>query len=178
MIALKFSLKDYETHKELNALSDRMSKPQQALREIGLYLLGSIAKNFRAGGRPVRWKPSVRVMKHGGQTLVKSAGLKNSIVMQVSGKTLKIGTNKKYARIHQEGGRINKNVTIGKHYRTISKVYGRSIKPKRIEISAHDRKMNFTMPARPYLLIQDPSDWRIINRISEDYLLPPQKWGT
>jgi phage gpG-like protein len=178
MIALKFTLKDYETHKELNALGDRLSKPQEALREIGLYLLGSIAKNFRAGGRPVRWKPSGRVMKHGGQTLVKSAGLKNSIVMRVSGKALRLGTNKKYARIQHEGGKINKNVTVRKHWRRIKKVFGRSIKPKMIEVSTHDRKMNLTMPARQYLLIQDPSDWRVINRISEDYLLPPQKWGT
>jgi phage gpG-like protein len=118
------------------------------------------------------------VLKHGGQTLVKSAGLKNSIVMRVGGKTLTIGTNKKYARIHQEGGRINKNVTVKKHWRRISKVFGRPIKPKKIKVSTHGRKMNLTMPARPYLLIQDPSDWRVINRISEDYLLPPQKWGT
>lgn len=178
MIALKFTLKDYETGKELNTLADRLSKPQVVLREIGLYLLGSIAKNFRAGGRPVRWKPSGRVLKYGGQTLVKTAGLKNSIVMRVSGKILRMGTNKKYARIHQEGGRINKNVTIRKHWRRIKKVFGRSIKPKMIEVRTHQRQMNLTMPARPYLLIQDPSDWRVINRISEDYCLPPQKWGT
>ena len=154
MISIKFN-KDIEAKTGLKPLSKRLTRPQQALRECGLVLLRSIAKTFKAGGRPVRWKPSARAKMTGGKTLLKTARLLRSITMDVSGKTLTVGTNVKYARILHEGGDITPKTAKalkanipGVGWRTMKKV---------------------TIPARPFLVIQD-ADWRVFNRIFGDYL--------
>jgi len=149
----------------LKGLSTRLTRPQKALKECGLVLLRSVAKTFKAGGRPVRWKPSNRAQFSGGKTLIDTARLMRSITMKVTGKTLKVGTNVKYAAMHQLGG----------------KVAGRTIFPKRAKaLRWIDRAGNvrfakkvtipgFTMPARPFLVIQD-ADWRVFGRIFGDHI--------
>ena len=68
MLQLKYSIKDMEARTALQDLEGRLSKPEKALKEFGLVLLRSIAKTFKAGGRPVRWKPSLRARREGGKT--------------------------------------------------------------------------------------------------------------
>ena len=155
MIGVRYSIRDMEAKAGLKQLSERLTRPRQALRECGLVLLRSVSKTFKAGGRPVRWKPSVRAKMVGGRTLIKTARLLRSITMDVAGKTLTVGTNVKYARILHEGGEIlpktakalKANIP-GVGWRTMKKV---------------------TIPARPFLVIQD-ADWRIFNRVFGDYL--------
>jgi len=170
MVALKYTVKDLEVKTELKGLEKRLSRPEQALKECGLVLLRSISKNFKAGGRPDRWESSKRVQKSGGQTLVKTARLKNSITMRVLNKVLTVGTNVKYAAIHQLGGRIRENVTVKKHWRYMDKAFGKSIPARHVMVKMHTRKMDFEMPERPFLLIQD-ADIRIFKRIFADYTL-------
>ena len=170
MIAIKYSIKDMEAKTALRRLSDRLTKPQQALKECGLVLLRSIAKNFRAGGRPVRWKRSARARREGGQTLVDTARLKKSITMKVAGKILTVGTNVISAAIHQLGGRIDQNVTVRSHWRIMRKAFGRAIPARKVLVRSHQRHLQFDMPARPFLLIQD-EDWRVFRRIFGDYLI-------
>lgn len=169
MVAVKVTIKDIEAKTVLKNLEQRLSKPQQALKECGLVLLRSISKTFKAGGRPVRWKPSLRAIKSKGQTLVKTARLKNSITMQVLGKTMTVGTNVKYGRIHQLGGHIQKNVTVKAHWRQMNKAFGKPIAGRKVLVKSHQRDMDITIPARPYLVIQD-EDWRVFERIFGDYL--------
>lgn len=170
MISIKYNINDLEAKTAVKQLADRLSKPQQALKECGLVLLRSIAKNFKAGGRPTKWKRSGRVKREGGQTLVETARLKKSITMDVSGNTLTVGTNVKYARIHQLGGRITKNATIREHWRIMTKAFGKEIPGRSVLVRRHQRQMNTNMPARPFLMVQD-SDWRVFKRIFADYLL-------
>ena len=165
MISIKTTIKDMEMKAALKGLSTRLTRPQKALKECGLVLLRSVAKTFKAGGRPVRWKPSNRAQFSGGKTLIDTARLMRSITMKVTGKTLTVGTNVKYAAMHQLGG----------------KVAGRTIFPKRAKaLRWIDRGGNvrfakkvtipgFTMPARPFLVIQD-ADWRVFRKIFGDYL--------
>lgn len=171
MIALEYSLEDLEAKAGLKQLKKRLSKPEQALKECGLVLLRSIAKTFKAGGRPVRWKPSKRakaVIK--GKTLIETARLKNSITMRVSDKTLTVGTSVKYAAIHDLGGRINKNVTVKKHWRYMDKAFGKAIPARSVMVKSHRRKMDIDMPQREFLVVQD-SDHRVFKRIFQDHLL-------
>lgn len=170
MIALEYSLEDLEAKAGLKQLKKRLSKPEQALKECGLVLLRSIAKTFKAGGRPVRWKPSKRAKAVGGKTLIKTAQLKNSITMRVSDKTLTVGTSVKYAAIHDLGGRINKNVTVKKHRRYMTKAFGKPIAGREVLVKSHQRKMDIDMPQREFLVVQD-SDHRIFKRIFQDHLL-------
>lgn len=170
MVAVKYTVKDLEAKTAMKGLEKRLAKPEQALKECGLVLLRSIAKNFKKGGRPERWEPSKRVQKSGGQTLVKTARLKNSITMRILDKVLTVGTNVKYAAIHQLGGRIRQNVTVKKHWRYMDKAFGKPIPARHVLVKMHTRKMDFEMPERPFLLIQD-SDVRIFKRIFADYTL-------
>ena len=47
------------------------------LRVIGKLATKSFQKNFDVGGRPTKWKPSKRVIQHGGKTLILSGALRN-----------------------------------------------------------------------------------------------------
>ena len=169
MAAIKYTLKDLMVKTRLQRAKERIERPQQALSGCGLVLQRSIAKNFKAGGRPVRWQPSLRARKSKGQTLVKTARLKNSISMQVIGRTLRVGTNVVYAAIHHLGGSIRKNATVKSHLRIMTKAFGKLIAARRVTVRSHSRQMNLTLPARPYLLVQD-EDLRVMKRILAEHV--------
>lgn len=169
MVAVKYSIKDLEAKTELKCLEKRLTQPEKALKECGLVLLRSISKTFKAGGRPVRWHPSKRAMATGDKTLIKSGDLKNSITMRVGGNKLTVGTNKKYAAIHQLGGKIEKNATIKAHYRYITRAFEKPIDGRQVLVRKHQRQMDTYIPARPFLKTQD-ADWKIIKKIITDYM--------
>jgi phage gpG-like protein len=84
----------------------RISHPDKPLREIRTMLASSVIENFRVGGRPP-WQPSLRVKKHGGQTLLLSGRLMKSLSLpQIEGSSIVWGSNLRYFRIHQLGGEI------------------------------------------------------------------------
>jgi phage gpG-like protein len=162
-----------ELRSDLALIQGRLEHPRQALRECGLLLLRSVAKNFNQGGRPVRWHPSARALREGGQTLVDTARLKNSITMSVTDDTLRVGTNVAYAAIHQLGGKLNENVTVRQHYRQITQAFGKTIPGRKVLVRQHQRQMDTYIPARPWLMIQD-EDWRRMREIIADYITEGQ----
>ena len=166
---IKFTTKDLGVKTRLDRLEARMKNITPALKECGLVLIRSVAKNFAAGGRLVRWKPSLRARTGGGKTLIKTARLKNSMTMKAFGRVLRVGTNVKYAAIHHLGGRIRKNVKVKQHYRIITKAFGKSISGRKVLVRSHGRQMNMNMPARPFLMAQD-ADIRIFKRILSDHI--------
>lgn len=168
-LSIEYSIKDMEVKTATKDLTDRLSNPRPALKECGMVLLRSVSKNFKSGGRPGKWKKSIRAKESGGQTLVDTARLKNSITMQVEGKKLTVGTNVVYAAIHDFGGKISKNVSIGEHWRHITQAFGKPISGRKILVRAHRRKMNLNIPQREFLLIQD-EDYRVFTSIFQDYL--------
>jgi len=169
MISVKYTLKDLEAKIAIKQAARRLSEPEKALKECGLVLLRSIAKNFKAGGRPVRWQKSGRALREGGKTLVDTARLKSSMTMRVLKRTLTVGTNVKYARIHQLGGKLDKNVTIRQHYRYITKAFGRPVKGRKVLVKQHQRQQDMYIPARPFLMVQS-QDMRVMKRIVAEYI--------
>lgn len=165
MISLKVKVKDMEAKTALKGLSTRLKRPQKPLKECGLVLLRSIGKTFKAGGRPVRWKPSIRAQKRGGKTLIKTARLMRSISMQVIGKVLRVGTPVKYAAIHQLGGTIPARVILPRRAKALRWIdrSGNVRFAKKVSIGPTG------IPARPFLVIQD-ADWRVFRRIFEKHL--------
>jgi len=150
MIGVRWLMKDDKAQAALDRAALKMKNPEGALRQIGLVGLRSIAKTFAAGGRPQKWKPSIRARLTGGKTLLKTARLLRSITTKVGTGMVTWGTSVKYARIHQLGG---------------------TIKPK----SAKALKINIpgvgwrtmkqvTIPARKFLVLQD-EDIRVFKRI-------------
>jgi len=120
-------------------------KPRTVLQAFGAWMLGSVAENFRAQGRPEKWKalkfetlkarfmrgnrrrknkrwvrtPAAMRFFAGAKILMDSGRLANSIGFAVKGNQVEIGTNLIYAATHQFG----------------------------------DKKRN--IPARPFLVFQD-----------------------
>ncbi|WP_427340610.1 phage virion morphogenesis protein [Caloranaerobacter sp. DY30410] len=99
---------------------------------IGDALVSSTQLRFRQEKDPKgrKWKKSIRAESEGGQTLSKSTDLKNSINSRATEEGVVVGTNKKYARIHQYGGEIRaKNKKVLRF-----KVNGRWISKKKVKI--------------------------------------------
>ncbi len=169
MVSIKYNISEIKGMAGISKTAARMENMQPALKDCGLVLIRSIAKNFKAGGRPVKWKKSARAKRSGGQTLVKTSRLKNSITMEATGSRLTVGTNVKYARIHQMGGYIHENVTVKKHWRLMTRAFGKKIPARSVMVRSHTRQMSTDIPARPFLMVQ-PADWRIFKRIIADYI--------
>jgi phage gpG-like protein len=95
-----------ELNTTLGAMLNRAADMKQAFTEIAQRHVSDTQENFRLGGRP-RWEPSIRVKKHGGQTLLLSGRLMKSITIpEVTPTGFTLGSNLPYARAMQEGAEI------------------------------------------------------------------------
>ena len=76
--------------------------------DIGAMLVASTQHRFETGTGPdgTSWPESARAKRQGGQTLVDSGRLRDSITHRARGDTVEVGTNVIYAAIHQFGGTI------------------------------------------------------------------------
>lgn len=136
-----------QLERDIEALLSTLSDPEPFLNELGQRLRESFKYGFREQKDPNNnpWKPSQRALDQGGQTLVDTARLRNSIGFAVSKQsathqTLQEGTNVIYAAVHNEG--LDGIVRIKAHTRRIAMAFGKPIKPKTIQVKAHDRKAN------------------------------------
>lgn len=137
-----------------NKLNRELGKTlqQQLIDEAGTRALRFskqrfIQKNW-VDTTPKAWEPRKR--KTNGSLLVKSGRLKRSIrIIRKTATSVTIGTDTPYARIHNEGGKINETVQVREHYRN------RSARQKRgngkIKVKAHSRKVNYTIPKRQFI---------------------------
>ena len=91
----------------------RGSNPRPLKAEIAGIMHDEVEQNFQAGGRDPQWPESQRVKKYGGQTLIDSAQLVNSIKEFVSGNASGVFTNKAYAAIQNFGGPIKRQPHTG-----------------------------------------------------------------
>lgn len=153
-VTLKITQRNIEqVSKELREIVRRVSDLKPVLAEFGVHMIRSVELTFQAGGRPVPWPPSIRALRQGGKTLIKSGRLKNSIVASVMGpRTLRLGTNVAYAAVHQLG--FAGNMTVPEHVRRVTRAFGRRLKtPTYATVRQHQRLVR--IPARPFLVAQD-----------------------
>jgi phage virion morphogenesis protein len=144
----------------LNQLRDRLDDMTQPMAEIGETIVNSVRMNFRESRAPdgTPWMPSQRVLRLGGQTLVKGKNLLGSIDYTPSPRAVEVhagGTATPYAAVHQ---------------------FGATIKPKSgkaLMFKGFDGKpvllRSVTIPARPYMGIRD-EDWPEIEDILTRWL--------
>lgn len=137
------TIEDSQVRDMLSRIVGRMRNPARAMRGIGEIVRTSIERNFEKGGRPDRWPISGRVKASGGQTLSDTGRLRRSFTVRGYKDRAEVGTNVKYAAIHQLGGVIEAK---NKPYLTF-KIGGKFISKKRV-----------TMPARPFMMVQN-EDW-------------------
>jgi len=99
------------------------------MKRIGETVKTSVVRNFLEGGRPEKWTPlspkTLKKKRNKGRVLMEETHLMNSVSWKATARSVEVGTNKVYAAIHQFGGEAGR-------------------KSKRV-----------TIPARPYLLVQD-----------------------
>ncbi len=116
---------------------------------------------------------SVRVnVRGGGEISLKDGDSKVDVTLNGNGFEVEIGSNKPYAAIHQFGGTINipehessakwkakKNKETGNYsYRFAKKnAKGKNVVERRFKVSG----FNITLPARPFLVVQDEDLVRI-----------------
>lgn len=107
-------------------------------QEIGEALSSSARDRFNSGegSDGKTWPRSRRAAENGGLTLTDAARLKNSISFRAETKGVAVGTNVRYALIHQYGGTI----TAKKKKYLLFRVGGRWVMKKSV-----------TLPARPFI---------------------------
>jgi phage gpG-like protein len=157
---------DVETkgvNKYLRRIESRFpSQVKKALSAIGTILVKSIKRNFKVGGRPVKWKPLSPVtweirQKKGWTTptpLTARGDLKNSINFNVTKDTVTVSPNKEYAAVQhfgaKKGSLFKGSVTVGPYTR---RVPGGG----KTTVRKHERRMVAPwgdIPARPFMLVQ------------------------
>ena len=146
---------DREVKEGFKKLQAKMGDLTPVMRDIGEIIITSIKRNFEQGGRPP-WRESVRAKRDSGKTLSDTGRLKNSLTIRAFSNRVIVGTNVKYAAIHQFGGVIPA--------RTIKPINARAllIPTKNGFIFRKSASIPATkMPARPFMLVQD-EDWGII----------------
>jgi phage virion morphogenesis protein len=152
---IQITIDDAGVKAELGRLAGRLGNLTPAMRSIGEIVRTSVERNFAASGRPEKWKISKRVQEKGGQTLSDTGRLRRSFTVRAYPDRAEVGTNVKYAAIHQFGGIISaKNRPYLKF-----KIGDRWVSKKSIII-----------PARPFLMVQD-EDWGKMQRYLEKYLV-------
>lgn len=145
-----------ELKRDLAALGD--IDPVGLNKKIGEALVSSTKQRFEDEKAPdgTSWPKSIRAASSGGQTLSDKGHLKNSINAHATATSVEVGTNIKYAHVHQDGMEIKaKNAKCLRF-----QAGGRWVKKKKV-----------TIPARPFLGISDDDmeeiDGTIIDHIEE-----------
>jgi phage gpG-like protein len=178
----------------LEGIGRRAQDPRVILARFGVQAIRSIQQTFAAGGRPARWKPwalstaaneagrlyttSGRVTASRGRTarartgkvLYDTGRLANSVTARTSGpRTLVVGTNVVYARIHHLGGTVQiPAITLprGRAMRWFrpggQPVFARGTAAHRVRI-----------PARPWLVLQD-EDLTLCRQMIAGYVVEGQ----
>ncbi len=103
---LRLTILENEGLSGLHDLEARADDLASVLRKIGDMGKVSVIRNFAEGGRPTKWKPSIRVLLHGGRTLIDTGRLLASIGWAepvITPKSVSFGTNVRYAPFHQYG---------------------------------------------------------------------------
>lgn len=142
--------------RDLAALED--IDPEGLNRKIGEVLISSTKQRFEDEKAPdgTSWPKSIRAASSGGQTLSDNATMKNSINPHATASSVEVGTNNKYAHVHQDG---------------------MVIRPKKAKFlrfrigGGWAKKLEVTIPKRTFLGISDDDmeeiDGTIIDHIKE-----------
>jgi phage gpG-like protein len=171
-VQIRLGIQDEDLTRGLRAYQSRFGDMRPVTARIGQIVRTSAVRNFERGGRPMKWKPSLRVLRKGGKTLVLSHRLMNSITAKAYRDRAEIGTNLPYAAIQQLGGTI-KHAARSETF--LRKRYVRGEKKGSFKRgTAAGRGFTFgayetKIPAREYLLVQD-EDWTEIRSAVLDYI--------
>ena len=165
---LEFTFKDEEVQAMARRFREQLTRVRfrPLLAAIGNELVTSVSRRFETGTAPdgSRWPESLRARLTGGQTLIRTGRLRDSIAEtgpQLTARSVEVGTNVVYAAIHQFGGIIPPHIIRARRARALS-IPG-------IGFRRAVHHPGGTIPARPYLGLSD-TDERVIQDLTEDWL--------
>jgi phage virion morphogenesis protein len=146
----------------LHALGDRLDDARPMYDAIGGYL--DLATDMRferergPDGNP--WPKSLRALSEGGKTLTDTTQLRRSMTHNAWGSGVEHGTNVVYAATHQEGATIKAKTSKGLSWK---------YRKAGANQAQWARKMQVTIPARPFIGIDDEDETEIM-AIAESFI--------
>ncbi|MEW9901041.1 phage virion morphogenesis protein [Chitinivorax sp. PXF-14] len=153
----------------LERLARAAADASPVMRVVAGIMHEAVMQNFDQGGRPA-WaglKPATLAQKrkqgYSATPLTRRGGgqsLRSSITSQADGNSAMVGTNVKYAAIHQFGGQTRPHVIRPKNKKALA--FG-----GRVVRSVNHPGSN--IPARPFLRLTDADEAKIVGKVS-DYL--------
>lgn len=143
----------------LERLEQATANRSPLMRAIAGIMHDAVEENFAQEGRP-KWQGLKPPGRPGGKILQKSGRLAASIVPDSDNDTAMVGTNLKYAAIHQLGGKTRPHEIRPRNGKAL-KFNGRLV--------AKVNHPGSAIPARPFLSIPD-EEMDEIEATVEDYL--------
>ncbi|HCT6817420.1 TPA: phage virion morphogenesis protein [Morganella morganii] len=174
MYSIKINTDGFEA--ALDKLVRGLENREPLMRRLAGMMADAVEENFAQEGRPkwMGWSPSTARRRRGGRILQLSGRLAGSIGSYSDNDSAVVGTNVKYARIHQEGGEIDIPARSQRAYYRMGKdgtVGNRFVRKSRSNYSEWHTlpAYKIKMPARPFLQLDDWEQYRMVLTI-EDYL--------
>ena len=176
MSMVEIKIDDRETLRALDDIRTKCRQRGPLLREIAGIMHHAVEENFAHEGRPDKWKPlaagTIRQRRAKGtwpgRILQARGRLAASIQEKSDNDSVAVGTNVKYARIHQFGGEIKHGAREHVLHFGKDKRFARPSKAK-YGMKASSGAHTTTMPARPFLHLE-PTDLRRIMDAAKRYL--------
>lgn len=166
----------------LEKLKTNLRNPSRTMKYIASDLMQSVKRNFEYEGRG-KWKPlSSRTIKQRtrlgywpGKILQRTGELKRSITSGSDQNSAWVGTNKRYAALHQFGGHIFKASRNEKFIRSRYKRGSKKGKFKKMKSYELGKGMSFrahtiNVPARPFLTVSYSDLVKIKNHFLQNLL--------
>ncbi len=162
MTTIDVKIDDKEVKALLTELQTKMKNLTPAFREIGQIVRSSVIKNFMEGGRPEKWKPHAESTILGSIRkgyFTKKGKLREPISRKLRKGKVLINTGRLMKSIKSKA--FSDRVEVGTNviYSAIHQFGGKA-----------GRRGQITIPARPFLLIQD-EDWKEIKSALTSYLM-------
>ncbi len=100
--------------KALTKAAHKVTDTQPLMESVGEALVSGTLQRFQDEEDPwgQKWRKSKRAEKKGGRTLTDTARLRRSIDYAATPDKVMVGSNVKYARIHQLGGKTGKGHAV------------------------------------------------------------------
>jgi phage gpG-like protein len=168
-VLFKFILDAAKAIAGFRTIEQRVTDLRPALFEIQQVALDSIRQTFAAGGRPQRWVALRSARQRGSLAsaipLNDTGRLRSSIAGRIQGANqVVLGTNVKYAAIHNYGGTINVPALAPKRAKAL-----RWMTPGGVIFARRARAHPVRIPARPFMVLQQ-EDESTFRRIVESHL--------
>ncbi|GBC62490.1 phage virion morphogenesis protein [Desulfonema ishimotonii] len=152
MSGATLTINEREVAELLGRVAGRLSDLTPVMTEIGEILVADSADNFEAGRGPdgSRWETSQRVKISGGQVLLNTGRLRNSISYEAGKRRVSVGTSVKYAGTQQFGAKRGAFGTVA----VTVPAHTRHRNGKTVRVRSHTRTQKLPwgdIPAREFL---------------------------